>query len=80
MVTNSQLDPSVQGYKPLDQPSGRCKTRLKKKATARENWYRGCNNKDKHNVKRFKKAGNYNSKKAVQQLQASTVMFLPKTK
>ena len=31
MVSNSQLDPSVQGYKPLHEPSGRCKTRLKKK-------------------------------------------------
>ena len=35
---------------------------------------------DKHNVKKFKIAGNHNRKKAVQKLQASTMMFLPNTK
>ena len=40
MVRNSKLDPTERECRHLHQSSRRCKTRLKKKALARENWFR----------------------------------------
>jgi hypothetical protein len=82
MVKNSRLDNSDEEYKPLHQPSGRCRNRLKIKALARENWFKG---KEKDNEDKsiprinFKKDGNA-SAKPNERKQPSTVMFIPNTK
>ena len=82
MVRNSLLDETDKEYKPLHQPSGRCKLRMKKKAMAKENWFRGKEkSEDEKQAHISPKDGKpLKTKTAQKNLQATTVMFLPNTK
>ena len=53
MVRNSKLEKSDPDYKPLHHPSGRSKMRLKRKAMARDNWFKGSNTEDDQNRKGY---------------------------
>ena len=79
-VRNSKLEKEDSQYSPLHQPSGRCLKRLKKKAQARETWFRGDRDKGKDGKlagRAFQKAGKSGMKSKIL---ASTVMFIPSTK
>ena len=79
-VRNSKLQKEDSQYSPLHQPSGRCLKRLKKKAQARETWFRGDRDKGKDGKlaeRAFQKAGKSGMKSKIL---ASTVMFIPSTK
>ena len=76
------IDETDKEYKPLQQPSGRCKLMMKKKAMAKENWFRGKEkSEDEKQEHIFQKDGQTSkTKTAPQKLQATTVIFLPNIK
>ena len=88
----SELDKSDTRYKPLHQPSGRCKQRLKRKVMQKQNWYRDGPRNDmginlESGIETYKeKAGKGKVKRTIQkdgnlqQMTTSTVMFVPNTK
>jgi hypothetical protein len=80
-LQQSKLDPDDKNFKHLHQPSGRCRSRLKKKAMAKENWFKMSKDKDNTEgalmMRKFQKDGH---KRKVKRLQPSTVMFVPNTK
>jgi hypothetical protein len=79
MARNNKLEESHPDYKPLHQPSGRCRMRLKKKALAKENWFKG-NNKDENSPQEeFRKDGK-RKPGTKDRKPPSTVMFIPNTK
>ena len=78
-LKNSKLAINNKDYAPLHQPSGRCLKRLKKKALARESWFKGQDDdtsKDRTR-KPFQQAGKPKKKAGIK---ASTVMFVPNTR
>ena len=91
-LKQSKLDKDAPGYKPLHQPSGRCKERLKNKVLKKNNWYREGPrsdvdvNKETGIMLKEGRAGKRNGKKTfqqegkTQQITSSTVMFVPNTR
>ena len=81
-VRKSKLDLDDSQYSPLHQPSGRCLKRLKKKAQAKESWFRGEKEQredGKLAMKPLQKAGKMN-KIEKKRIQPTTVMFVPSTR
>ena len=80
-VKKSELDRNDSKYFPLHQPSGRCLTRMKRKAQAQENWFRGDKEQEEDGKlarKPVQKAGSRN--KLWKRIQPTTVMFVPSTR
>ena len=82
-VKKSELNKDDTQYIPLHQPSGRCMMRMKRKAQAQENWFRGADEegkgKDEKPASRtFQKSGK--REKTAKKIQPTTVMFVPSTR
>ena len=68
----SNLDTNDKNFKPLHQPSGRCKLRLKRKALARENWIKESSDKEKSPPQIFQKDGKKRKEKVKTKQKPST--------
>ena len=91
-LKQSKLEKSDPGYRPLHQPSGRCKKRLRIKAMQKGNWFRDGPRSDKEvnietrmetcrpNTGRGQSKNTFRKAGSAQQMTTSTVMIVPNTK